>query len=288
MGEAIVSAWQRGTATRPALRWWWHAQLKKPFFGRFMKAWRWPQGVAEDGWQRVRIASGSHATLTAIVKTTAAAAPRGVVVCAHPMGLAAKGFWLRQGHADLLLAEGFHVVAYDFNGFGDSASTNFDYAEDALAVGRWAAERFAGCAVHALTASFGAMNTVAAMGLPGFPYSSVVAEGCAKSLPAFWKAYPFAHAVLQASRLLAPESERRLRAELQVQRLPARCRLLLIHSRADAWTPVEHGDAIAAAAPPGARVERLILQRAEHTYGLRDERDVWWPAVRRFLISPEV
>jgi len=285
MGEAIVSAWHRGTASRPRLRWWWHGQLKKPFFGRFMQPWRWPQGVAEDGWQRADIASGSQARLAAIMRETAAGGARGVVVCAHPMGLAAKGFWLRHGHAQALLDAGFHVVAFDFNGFGESASTNFDYPADALAVGRWAQARFPGLPVHALPASFGAMNTIAAMALPGFPYRRVVAEGCARSLPAFWRAYPFAHAVLQASRRVAPGGERRLRAELQVRHLPATSRLLLIHSRADRWTPIEHGDRIAAAAPPGARLQRLILDRAEHTHGMRDERETYWPAVLSFLTA---
>jgi pimeloyl-ACP methyl ester carboxylesterase len=288
VGEAIASIPRRGLARPPALRWWAHSQLKKPLFGRFMKEWRWPQDVPADGWLPVRIASASHASLAAIVKRTTVEPARGIVVCAHPMGLAAKGFWLRNGHADALLGEGFHVLAFDFNGFGESASTNFDYTADVLAAGRWAKDRFPGLPVHALTASFGAMNTISAMGLPGFAYERVVAEGCANSLPAFWKAYPFAYAMLELTRCISPGTERALRPELQVARMPAHCRLLLIHSRADAWTPVQHGDRIAAAAPPGSRIERLVLQGAEHTHGMRDERDAYWPAVRRFLISAEV
>lgn len=286
MGELIGSVRERAAAGHAGARWWWHRQLKKPFFGRFMKAWRWPADVPAEGWQRAAITSGSGATLAAIWRTTEVVPARGVVVCAHPMGLAAKGFWLRHGHARALLDAGFHVVAYDFNGFGESTSTDFDYPADALAAGQWARRRFPGLPVHALTASFGAQNTICAMGLPGFPYERVVAEGCARSLPAFWKAYPFAHAVLQASRLLAPAGERRLRAELQVRHLPPQCRLLLIHSRGDRWTPVDHGDRIAAAAPPGAQLKRLILARADHTHGMRDEPDTYWSAVSAFLSAP--
>jgi pimeloyl-ACP methyl ester carboxylesterase len=252
-----------------------------------MQPWRWPQGVAAEGWRQARIDSSSHASLAAIVREAPGPA-RAVVVCAHPMGLAAKGFWLRNGHADALLGEGFHVVAFDFNGFGESASTNFDYTADVLAAGRWARAHFPGLPVHALAASFGAMNTISAMGQPDFPFQRIVAEGCAASLPAFWKAYPFAFAMLELMRRVAPGAERKLRSELQVAQMPAHCRLLLVHSRGDPWTPVAQGDRIAAAAPPGAHVERLILQRAEHTHGMRDERDAYWPAVRRFLISAEV
>jgi alpha/beta superfamily hydrolase len=285
MGELVGSAWQRATAHSPSARWWWHRQLKKPFFGRFMRPWRWPNDVPQDGWQRHTIASPSHAALNAVLRETNVQPVRGVVVCAHPMGLAAKGFWLRNGHADALLAAGFHVVAFDFNGFGESASTNFDWPSDAIAVGRWAGARYPQLPVHALAASFGAMHAINALPDKDFPFQRVVAEGVPPTLPLFWKSYPFAHAVLQAGRLFTPNVERRLRPESAVTQLPSGVRLLLVHSHGDRWTPVWHGDRIAAAAPVGAHVERLILQRAEHTHGMRDEREAYWPAVERFLTS---
>jgi len=285
MGEIAGRAWQGLTPSDSDARWFWHRQLKKPFFGRFMKPWRWPQGVPSDGWERLRIGSASHSTLAAVLKRTTADAPRGVVVCAHPMGLAAKGFWLRNGHADALLAAGFHVLAFDFNGFGESPSTNFDWPADSLAAGRHARQLFPGLPVHALTASFGAMNALNALGSSDFPYDRIVAEGCASSLPAFWKHYPFAHAVLSLGSIVAPQGERRLRPELAITRLPAQVRLLLVHSQGDRWTPTDHGDRLAAAAPAGARVERLMLTKADHTHGMRDEREAYWPAVHDFLTA---
>jgi len=266
-------------------RWFWHRQLKKPFFGRFMKPWRWPADVPKAGWTPVSITSPSHARLAAIVRETERPSPRGVVVCAHPMGLACKGFWLKQGHAAALLEAGFHVVAFDFNGFGDSPSTNFDWPSDVVAVGQWARQRFAGLPVHALTASFGAMNVINAMTCADYPFRNVVAEGCAPNLPMFWKAYPVAHAVLQIGRFLTPAVERRLRPEDAIAHMPAHTRLLLIHSAGDRWTPVSHGERLAAHAPASADVRRLTLTKADHTHGMRDEREVYWPAVREFLSS---
>lgn len=288
MGELAGRAWQglKGVSTgRPQARWFWHRQLKKPFFGRFMKPWRWPQGVPTDGWERLSIPSASQSTLAAVLQRTSVEPARGVVVCAHPMGLAAKGFWLRNGHADALLTAGFHVLAFDFNGFGDSPSTNFDWPADVLAVGRMARQRFPGLPVHALAASFGAMKTLDALGLPDFPFERIVAEGCAPTLPQFWKHYPVAHAVMQATRPFMADMERRLRPTLGMARLPADVRVLLIHSHGDRWTPPSHGDQLAAAAPAGRQVERLLLQRAEHTHGMRDERDTYWPAVHAFLTA---
>lgn len=286
MGELAGMAWGGTAAARRPGRWWWHRQLKKPFFGRFMKPWRWPQDVARDGWETVQIDSPSHSALAGVLRCTAAAEPRGVVVCAHPMGLASKGFWLRYGHADALLEAGFHVLAYDFNGFGDSPSTNFDWPADALAAGRWARARFPGLPVHALTASFGAMQTLNGLVDPDFPYQRIVAEGCAPDLPAFWKNYPFPHAVLQLAKRLAPQAEQRLRPSAALAHLPANVRVLLVHSLGDRWTPARHGELLAAAAPAGAQIQRVVLQRADHTHGMRDERETYWPAVHAFLCAP--
>ncbi len=285
MGDVAGMAWQATIGARSGARWWLHRQLKKPFFGRFMKPWRWPQGVPADGWQRVTIASGSHAALSAVAADTPASPVRGVVVCAHPMGLASKGFWLRNGHAQQLLDAGFHVVLFDFNGFGESPSTNFDWPADVVAVGQWARSRYPGLAVHALGASFGAMNTLNAMPHPDFPYERIVAESCAATLPLFWKAYPFAHAVLRFGQVFAPAMERNLRAEWCIRAMKPSSRLLLIHSEGDRWTPVFHGERLQAAAPAGARLTRLTLTRADHTHGLRDEPERYWPAVHEFLTA---
>lgn len=286
MGEAISRLWSRpfgaGGSTPPAARrWYGHLLLKKPFFGRFMKPWRWPADVPREGWERVQIASRSTSQLEAIVARTPLS-PRGVVVCAHPMGFACKGFWLRHGHAQALLDAGFHVVAFDFNGFGESPSTNFDYPGDVIAVGSWARGAFAGLPVHALTASFGAINTLSAIDEADFPYDKVVAEACAPSLPDFWKAYPFAHVVLNISRRINPQGELRLRPTHHLANMRD-VDVLLIHSRGDRWTPAHFGDALQQAASRPERIQRMILDKADHTHGMRDEPQRYWNAVLEFF-----
>lgn len=282
MGEAISRSLRLGQGSRPAAgRWYGHHLFKKPFFGRFMKPWRWPADVPQTGWERIRITSRSTSELVAILARTQLP-PRGVVVCAHPMGLACKGFWLRQGHAQALLDAGFHVVAFDFNGFGESPSTNFDFPGDALSVGQWARSAFPGLPVHALTASFGAINTLSAIAEADFPFDRVVAEGCPPSLPDFWKAYPFAHAVLGIGKRVNPQSELKLRPVHHLASMQD-VDVLLIHSKADRWTPVHFGDALQQAASRPERVQRLVLERADHTHGMRDEPQRYMSAVLEFF-----
>lgn len=80
----------------------------------------------------------------------------GTLVLAHPMGKAAKGFLLRYGHADLFRKSGFHVLAFDANGFGASAAASFNYPGDILATGLWEQGRHPALAVGLVGASFGA------------------------------------------------------------------------------------------------------------------------------------
>jgi pimeloyl-ACP methyl ester carboxylesterase len=282
MGEIIHKSLGIGRGSGPAAsRWFWHHQLKKPFFGRFMKPWRWPADVSTTGWESLAIASASGSPLAALLRLAPQA--RGVVVCAHPMGLACKGFWLRYGHAQALLDAGYHVLAFDFNGFGESPSTNFDYPGDVMAVGRWARQRFAGFPVHVLCASFGAINTLSAIDDPDFPFDSVATEGCPPSLPQFWKVYPFAHAVLQLARFVAPAGERRLRPVAHLPQAKPGVPLLLIHSRGDSWTPVAFGDELERAVPATTHLTRVVLDQADHTHGMRDEPQRYLRAVLDFF-----
>jgi alpha-beta hydrolase superfamily lysophospholipase len=280
--RAIPSSRGNGPA---AARWWWHHLLKRPFFGRFMKPWRWPEGVDASAWERVAIPSRSGDRLAALLRV--APQGRGVVVCAHPMGRAAKGFWLRHGHAQALHEAGYHVLVFDYNGFGESPSTNFEYQLDSLSAGSWARDRFPDLPVHALCASFGAMHTISASSSLDFPFDSVVAEGCAPSLPQFWTAYPAAHMFLQLLRRFTPASELRLRPVAHLPFAPMGLPLLLIHSRADHWTPVAFGDELERAADGRASVQRLILEEAHHTHGLRDERENYLTTVLDFFRRAE-
>lgn len=257
-------------------------QLKKPFFGRFMRPWRWPQGVPQEPYERAHVASRTGARLALLVRTAPQRA-RGVLVLAHPMGLSAKGFWLKHGHADAFAAAGFHVIAFDFNGFGESESTDFDYPGDLLAVGRYASERFPELPVSAVGASFGAMRALEVLAEPDVPFAGIVAEAVAPTLPDFWKAYPVPYVLLQASRVLYPSWERKLRPAAAVARLARPLPILLIHSRTDPFTPPEHGDAIAAAAAPHAAIERLVVDGAEHTHAFRDARERYLESVVGFL-----
>src|SRR2546421_44842 len=53
--------------------------LKKPFFGRYQKPWRWPPGVDPAGWERIEIESASGARLAALHGASTGGPARGAI-----------------------------------------------------------------------------------------------------------------------------------------------------------------------------------------------------------------
>ena len=259
-----------------------HRLLRKPFFGRFEVPWRMPDGEKVGIWQRVPIPSTTGVSLIGLL-AEAEVDPVGTVVLAHPMGKAAKGFWLRYGHAELFRRAGLHVLVFDFNGFGESPPASFDYPSDALAAGRFAQARFPSQPVGLVGASFGAGWGMCSMAREGSPYRAAVLEGLFPTLPDFWKHYPVAHAFLRASQFVWPSAERRMRPELEATRLIGRPDVLLVYGDADRFTPPAHGERMLRAMQGCANAELCVLPNVEHTFAYRDQPETYAARVVPFL-----
>lgn len=259
-----------------------HRLLRKPFFGRFEVPWEWPANATESRWERVAFASGNGAHLRALWGAAEGEAIA-TLVLAHPMGKAAKGFWLRHGHADLFRASGFHVLAVDANGFGESEPASFDYPADFLAAGRFARECEPGLPVGLVGASFGAGWGLCAMARDGSPYRAAVLEGLFPTLPDFWRHYPVAYAALRASQVVWPAIERDLRPEREAGRLRDLPAVLLLYGDRDPYTPPTHGERMMRAFENSARAEMVVLPGVEHTYAYRDATEEYARRVLRFL-----
>ena len=140
-----------------------HRVGEKLFFGRYQRPWRSPAGVDMQTWERVAFDSTSGARLVGLLGLPISGTPTAAVVLAHPMGVAAKGFWLKHGHAELFRRHRFTVLAFDFNGFGESASGSFDYPADVVAASEYLKRRFPTLPVVGVGASFGAGYMICAL-----------------------------------------------------------------------------------------------------------------------------
>ncbi|HEV8435511.1 MAG TPA: alpha/beta fold hydrolase [Thermoanaerobaculia bacterium] len=260
-----------------------HRIGKKVFFGRFQKKWRWPADVPQDGWERVQFKAHNGARLAAVFGAAEAGQASGAVVLAHPMGVAAKGFWLKHGHAGLLRRNGFDVLAFDFNGFGESESADFDYPGDAVAAGEYLRQRVGHDAIGLVGASFGAGYALCAMSRDAHPYRAAVLEGAFPSLPYFWRSYPIPHFLLRVSQFMYPSFERRLRPILAAAELKSRPRVLLVHGDADQVSPVSVGTQLQQAMSNRADADLWIVPAAQHTLAYAAQRDEYARRVTDFL-----
>lgn len=261
-----------------------HRLAKKVFFSRYQRPWRWPDGVEAGAWEPVTFASSSGARLAALFGPAYGTAV-GAVVLAHPMTVAAKGFWLKQGHTELLRRHGFDVLAFDFNGFGESESGNFDYPADVLAAAEYLCQRQPSAPITAVGASFGAGYVLCALANANHRFSGVVLEAAFPSLPYFWRRYPVPSAMLRLSQLLYPKMERNLRPMLAAANLKGKPRVLLIHGEADTISPVIVGEQLKAQMEENGTAELWVVPEAEHSLAFAAAPDLYAQRVVAFLRS---
>ena len=254
---------------------------KKIFFRRLRKPWRWPDSIPQDDWERVRFPNRGGAQLAALFGA-ARANPIGAVVLAHPLTLATKGFWLKQGHAEILRDAGFHVLAFDFNGFGESESSGYDFPGDVVAAGQYLRQRVAPLLpVSVLGCSFGAGYAMCALADDAHPFQAAVLEAAWPSLPFYWRPYPFPYLVLRASQVVYPSFERRLRPTLAATKIRHNPRVLLIYGEKDAMTPAHVGTEFRELT--GGSAELWIIPEADHNMALRARPDEYKRRITTFL-----
>jgi uncharacterized protein len=259
-----------------------HRLLRKPFFGRFEVPWSWPSAADESKWERVAFRNSRGARLAGIWGP-AEGESLGTLVLVHPMGKAAKGFWLRYGHAGLFQRSHFNVLAFDANGFGESEAVSFDYPGDILAAGSWAQARTPELPIGLVGASFGAGWGLCSMARAGNPYRTAVLEAAFPTLAEFWRHYPMAHAALRASQLFWPSIERNLRPEREAPNVLGRPSVLLIYGDQDKYTPPAYGERLMRAFGGAARSEICVIPGVDHTYAYRDAPEIYAERVIPFL-----
>lgn len=258
-----------------------HQVLRKPFFGRFEVPWLWPKTISQEGWEMVSIPLASQKKLVGYWRESPSA--KATLVLAHPMGKAAKGFWLRHGHADLFFNNNYNVLIYDANGFGESQGFSFDYPNDVYYAGIYAKQRTPELNIGLIGASFGAAWGLCSLSKNDHPYQVAILEAVFPTLPEFWKHYPTAHALLRLSNMVAPKFNRELNPLAKSRQLKNSPPILLLYGDKDIYTPPEYGYRIKAALNDVTEVKLEIFEGAEHTYIYRDSPEKYEEKVLSFL-----
>jgi len=257
--------------------------FKKPFFGRFARPWRWPETVDQSQWQRLSVESESGATIAALLGPAHTQQAKGAVLMSHPMGVVAKGFWMKYGHAELLREAGYHVMIFDLNGFGESTSTTMDYPLDVLAAGQTLQAQYPELPIAVMGASMGAAMSVCAMAQPKHPFKAAVLESAFPTLLHFWRRYPIPKLGIQLSKILYPAGERSLRPTYAAEHLVGSPDMLLIYGEADEFTPIEDGKLLWQALKKRTQAEFWQVPDAKHTHAYAVQPNEYAERVIDFL-----
>lgn len=210
--------------------------LKTPLLGRYSVSWHWPRASDVSDWERLHIASRSGALLAALYGT-ARGERKGVVVCAHPLVKSAKGYFISSGRADVLRRNGYDVLLFDFNGFGESSHGDFRYVQDVIAAANYARRRAGGSPVHALAVCFGAVWTLCAAAREA-AFDAIVTEAPLTSLHEYYAGDRIARAFLGLLWRLFPATAAGASPLEAAGKFVGNPRLLVIAGLDDTTTPI--------------------------------------------------
>ncbi|MFZ1704850.1 MAG: hypothetical protein WAT79_10930 [Saprospiraceae bacterium] len=103
---------------------------------------------------------------------------KGTVILAHPYLKEAKLFFANQSHKDIYLQNGFNVVIFDFNGFGESKFNDFHFDKDIDEVVSWIKMYHHTSIIIGHGISFGASQLIVQCSKNTGQFSGLVIENC--------------------------------------------------------------------------------------------------------------
>lgn len=137
---------------------------------------------------------------------TSAMCPRGVVLLCHPFLKYGMHYFFENNLDQAFLAQGYHVVAFNFKGFGRSTIGGHAFADDVLAIARRVSRDNPGLPIHLVGCSFGGYHLSHALARDATPFTSAVLDSVPISVRSYFTRGPLRLAMrwISGSRLAIP------------------------------------------------------------------------------------
>ncbi len=236
--------------------------MKKPFFGRFMVEWKNPLPPAsQTDWTAISFKSNSGALLKGLHANSKLDTTKATIVLGHPMGKEAKGYYLKNGYADILRDNGYNVLVFDINGFGESEVGNFFYHKDIISAGKVAKEIFPNAPLGYLGISLGGQWATIAFA-EDHNYEFAIVESAANTLEEFWVKFPLANNILKIMGFLNPRLKQKIRMIDRIKEAHSLKKVLFIYLDKDDFIKNNAGELFSKAIPVPSEVH--IISNAKH------------------------
>ncbi len=247
--------------------------IKKPFFGQYMVRWRSPLNEQEQKeWEAVEVKSKSGGTIKGLFAKADSPQSKATIVLGHPMGKEAKGYFLKNGYTNLLIKNGYNVLVFDINGFGESTHGNFSYFEDIVAIGIKAKSLTSELPLGYHGISLGGQWATIAFTDSSHKFDFAIVESAATSLDEFWVNFKIAHRVLKVLNFLLPRYAKQVKMVERIKEVKGLKSILFIYSHADKWIPVEMGERFKRNSNVPA--ELWTVETAEHAQMMKSKHKV--------------
>lgn len=215
--------------------------LKWPFFRKYSGGQASALSPGDEDWEVVSFPAGSGRDLKGLLGAATTGRAKAAVVLAHPMTRSAKRFFLKNGVARRLREHGLDVLLFDFNGFGESESGNFDYPNDLIMAGNYLRGRSQASTLGVLGVSFGAAWALCALSREAHPFEAAVLDSPFARLEEYWSKFLFPYLVLKTLSRIMPDLSNDLRPSSQATLAHSVKRALFIYGTEDDVTPPNVG-----------------------------------------------
>lgn len=158
-----------------------------PLLFRSVFGWR---DTAREAWlpncEQTDIHGIDGSLLNCVLFRVTGAPAKGVVLLCHPLLKYGMAYFFKHHYHLRLNAAGYHVVAFNFKGFGTSQPGGITFADDVLSVTRWIDTAFPCLPVHLFGASFGGYHALHGIARHRLYFSSVVLDSVPARITRFF------------------------------------------------------------------------------------------------------
>ena len=204
---------------------------------------------------------------------------KGVVILAHPYRSEARLFFQDNGLAEWYVQHGWIVVIFDFNGFGNSPFSGFDFHSDITSLTTTWKSRHADLPVILHGISFGAGQSIIACRQPDHQIDVLIVENCLDTpLSYFRKRKPTLYRLWNTlSLLLQKPAPDYVQAIAGAVACPP---TLFIYSTEDTLTPLSMGQQLLRAMPVPAL---MLVCKGRHLESFSADHIFYTRRLSRFL-----